>query len=114
MKKTREVPTDRAPLWKKIVITLALLAGVGLWLMTDPRPRDDIHWQWASLWDEKASYESYLEAWPQGRHAVEASARCDNPEVRDIVQWSTRTRPAGFARPQPAASVVQPCGTSGR
>jgi hypothetical protein len=58
----------------KIVIGAVLLAGIAL---AFPITRDEISWRWATLENETASYESYVKAWPDGRHLAEAKARHD-------------------------------------
>ena len=46
-------------------------------LAITPATRDELHWQWVSHKDETAGYESYIRAWPGGRHAGEAKTRYD-------------------------------------
>ncbi|MCJ7449416.1 MAG: ankyrin repeat domain-containing protein [Bacteroidales bacterium] len=62
---------------KTIIITVAVLLVIGLALVVIPTTRDEIHWRWTSHKNETASYESYIKAWPQGRHSIEAIARYD-------------------------------------
>lgn len=62
---------------KVIVVTIGVLVLVGLALAIIPTTRDEIHWRWASHKDQTTSYESYVKAWPEGRHAIEARALND-------------------------------------
>ncbi len=62
---------------KVIVSTFLILAAAGLALAFLPAARDEIQFRWAACQDETAGYESYLRAWPEGRHAADARARSD-------------------------------------
>ena len=62
---------------KAIGVTIGVVVVAALALAIIPTTRDEIHWQWASHKDETASYESYVKAWPAGRHASEGKARYD-------------------------------------
>ena len=62
---------------KTVFTVLSVLVIVGLALATIPATRDEIQWRWASHKDETSSYESYLKAWPNGRHVLEAGGLYD-------------------------------------
>jgi hypothetical protein len=62
---------------KAIGVTIGVIVVAALALAIIPTTRDEIHWQWASHKDETTSYESYVKAWPAGRHASEGKARYD-------------------------------------
>ena len=74
---------------KTIVVTLGVLVGVPLALAIIPTTRDEIHWHWASHKDETASYESYVKAWSEGRHAAEARAVYDEHGWADAESTGT-------------------------
>jgi hypothetical protein len=62
---------------KTTVILLGTLMLAAMTLALIPTTRDGIHWLWASHLDDAGSYESYLRAWPDGRHAIDAKKRFD-------------------------------------
>jgi len=62
---------------KTIVVALGVLVLVALALAIVPTTRDEVHWRWASYRNDTTSYESYVKAWPQGRHVAEARTRYD-------------------------------------
>jgi hypothetical protein len=62
---------------KAIVVTVGLLIVAALALAIIPATRDEIHWLRVSHKNETASYKSYVETWPNGRHADEARERYD-------------------------------------
>lgn len=80
---------------KAIGVTIGVLVVAALALAIMPTTRDEIHWQWASHKDETASYESYVNTWPAGRHANEGQARYDehgwaDAQVANTVQGFDR------------------------
>lgn len=80
---------------KIIVATLGVLVVVGAALAIIPTTRDEIHWLWASHKDGTTSYESYVKAWPEGRHAVESRALYDE---RGWAEAETANTVQGFER----------------
>ena len=80
---------------KTIVAILGVLAVVGLALAIIPTTRDEIHWHWASHENETTSYQSYVKAWPEGRHAVEARTLYDE---HGWVEAETANTVQGFER----------------
>lgn len=62
---------------RTIGISLGVLAAVAPALAIIPTTRDEIHWRWAAHRDRAAGYRSYVETWPDGRHAREAQRRHD-------------------------------------
>ncbi|HPC94549.1 MAG TPA: hypothetical protein PLU87_06385 [Sedimentisphaerales bacterium] len=62
---------------RTIGIGLGVLAVVAPALAIIPTTRDEIHWRWAAHRDRAAGYRSYVETWPDGRHAREAQRRHD-------------------------------------
>ncbi|MBE9572728.1 MAG: hypothetical protein IMF11_19045 [Proteobacteria bacterium] len=77
---------------KSIGITVGVLVVAALALAIIPTTRDEIHWRWASNKDETASYQSYVETWPDGRHTSEARARYDENSWADA--QAAKTVPA--------------------
>jgi len=80
---------------KPIVAAIGVLVLVALALAIIPTTRDEIHWRWASHKDEMITYESYLKAWPEGRHVVEARTRYDE---HGWVRAKTANTVQGFER----------------
>lgn len=62
---------------KAVGVGLGALVGVAMVVVALPVTRDEIHWRRASSEDAVAGYQSYLQTWPEGRHAAEAQERCD-------------------------------------
>jgi hypothetical protein len=61
--------------------TVCVLVIVVLLVAVSPAARDELGWRSASKKDQIPSYSAYLNSWPGGRHAAEASAR------RDDLSW---------------------------
>ncbi len=80
---------------KAIGVTIGVIVVAALALAIIPTTRDEIHWQWASRKDETASYKSYVNAWPTGRHAREGKTRYDE---HGWAEASTANTVQGFER----------------
>jgi hypothetical protein len=89
---------------KKAVLTLM---GVGLAaLALLPATRDEIQWRWTSHGGETAGYESYLKAWPDGRHAAEAREAVDSLHWRAAESDNTIRSYAAYASAHPRGRFV--------
>lgn len=68
-----------------IIFGLLLLA----FLAFLPASRDEIFWKWTSFQGKIPAYSSYLQKWPNGRHAAEANARMDEYDWSDALDTKT-------------------------
>jgi hypothetical protein len=63
---------------KRIIFAfLSVLVILAITLAIIPTTRDEIQWRLAAQKDLTTSYESYMKAWPEGRHAITAKALYD-------------------------------------
>lgn len=74
---------------RAIGVTVGMLIVAAVALAIVPTTRDEIHWRWASHKDETANYKSYVETWPDGRHAAEAKVRYDEQAWADAQAANT-------------------------
>jgi hypothetical protein len=90
---------------KKLLLTLLGLGLAAVALV--PATRDEIQWRWTSQSSEPSRYESYLKAWPDGRHAAEAR------DTIDSLHWRA-AESAGTVRSYAAYASAHPRGRFGQ
>ena len=59
-------------------VVVAALGAAAIVALTVSPVRDEVEWRWASLRDSATSYGTYVEEWPNGRHANEAARKYDD------------------------------------
>jgi hypothetical protein len=74
---------------KSILVILSVIVFMGLAIAIIPSTRDEIKWRVVLRKDLTSGFESYLAAWPAGRHATEAKELYDMHGWADARQTNT-------------------------